>query len=218
MVNTSRTLPCLVGAAAIALGMLAHPSAGAAVSTPVILQIVPAAPVPASWPQAIEIDGHDFQAGLSAMLWTPDGGTVEFKDKAIQGQSDAAFHITAVLDREGTYRLVVTNRDGGVSPPFAFRVAGGPQSASPVIDDVTPRDLRRDRTAQDLRVTGRGFTPGLQVRLTDPLGKDVTDVTVSRIASGSFDLRVLLASAGDYQLAVVNSSGVVSNVWRLAVQ
>jgi hypothetical protein len=128
--NTARKMSGLLGAAAIAVAVLAHPVARHAGSTPVVLQTVPAVPAPASLPQTIEIDGRDFQTGLSVILWTPDGGTAEFKEKAIQGQSETAFKVTVLLNREGTYAVTVTNRDGGVSPPFAFRVKAGAQAVS----------------------------------------------------------------------------------------
>src|ERR1051326_2228824 len=146
MARRSRNSFILIGIAAtvVAVAALASPPARSmarwTMSAPVILQIVPAAPAPSASPQTIAVDGRDFQAGLSAALATPDGGTVTLRDAAIQGQTETAFKVTVLLDRPGGYALTVTNGDGGISKPFSFEVKRGSETASPAIEDVTPHD------------------------------------------------------------------------------
>jgi hypothetical protein len=221
MTHTSRKALTLFSAAALAFGVLAQLSARGDASTPVIVRIVPAEPTPSAGPQVLAVEGREFQPGPTVILALPEGGTVSLKEKDIQGQSETYFRVAVLLDCEGTYSLTITNRDGGVSRPFSFDVRKDPrglQMPSPAIEDVRPHELHRDPGAQTLRVTGRGFELGMRVHLTNPLGEDVTDLSVSKIANSSFELKALFVMAGDYELRLVNSSGAVSNIWRMTVQ
>lgn len=189
-----------------------------AVSTPIILAVTPAAPAPAKDPQILRITGQDFQPRLKLVITTPGGGTVEFKDDAIQQQRESSFQVSALLAGPGKYSLVVTNPDGGISAPFVLEARAVVKPPAPVIQRILPDNLAKRAEPQDLTVEGQNFGPSLHVTMTDPLGVEVLDPVVREVTANSFKLSVKLEMAGAYNLVVSNTNGAVSNVAVLTVK
>jgi hypothetical protein len=181
-------------------------------STPVIMNVVPAAPAPARDPQILRITGQDFQPRLKLIITTPGGGTIELKDDAIQQARESSFQVSALLATAGKYALVVTNPDGGVSAPFVLEARAVVKPPTPVIQRVLPENITKNAEVQDLTVEGQNFGAGLRVTVTDPLGVEVLDPVVRDATTSSFKLSVKLENAGPYNLVVSNASGAVSNV------
>ncbi|HEX5068715.1 MAG TPA: hypothetical protein VFV78_00760 [Vicinamibacterales bacterium] len=189
-----------------------------AVSTPLILSVAPATPVPAKDPQILRITGQEFQPRLKLVITTPTGGTIELKDDAIQQQRNTSFQVSALISAAGKYSLVVTNPDGGVSAPFVVEARGVTKPPAPVIQRILPENISKRPEPQDLTVEGQNFGPNLKVTVTDPLGIEVMDPVVRDANANSFKLTVKLEMAGPYNLVVSNATGAVSNVAILTVR
>lgn len=209
------SLCALIGWRASAI--LAQPPSPAA-STPVILSIAPAAPAPAKDPQILRITGQDFQPRLKLIVTTPGGGTIEFKDDAIQQARESSFQVSALLTTAGKYSLVVTNPDGGMSAPFVLEARAVVKAPAPVIQRILPDNIAKRAEPQDLTVEGQNFGPSLRVSITDPLGAEVIDPVVREVNANSFKLSVKLEMAGAYNLVATNATGAVSNVAVLTVK
>ena len=199
----------------------AQPAAGpdAARSTPVILSVDPSSPAPRSAAQRVTITGEDFLPGLTFAVTGPDGQTTVHQGGDILSRTDTSFAVMLMLAVEGTYTFKVTNTDGGVSEPFTVEVQkAASDPPAPVISGVTPSEPEHQPEPQVLRVSGQHFERGLRAIVTNPIGEEIVDVTVGRITPTSFELTVLLASAGNVELVVSNPSGAVSNVWTITVR
>jgi hypothetical protein len=189
-----------------------------ATSTPMILSVTPAAPAPAKDPQVLRITGQDFQPKLKLVITMPGGGTMEFKDDAIQQQRESAFQVSALLAGAGKYSLVVTNPDGGMSAPFVVEARAVAKAPAPVIQRILPDNISKRAEPQDLSIEGQNFGPGVHVTVTDPLGVEVLDPIVREVTANSFKLSVKLEMAGPYNMVVSNATGAVSNVAVLTVK
>jgi hypothetical protein len=193
-----------------------------AVSSPRITGVAPASTGPSPTPQVLTVSGEGFMAGLSLTVTTPGGGSRLFKDADIQSRSDSSFQISVALPVTGTYSLVVTNPDGGMSAPFALSVAAArlaTAEAPPIIDAVTPSKTTARPDAQALRVDGRRFVPGLTVYVTDPTGQvvNVSGNDVADMTPSGFRVSVVLGMEGQYTLNVKNPDGELSNACSVTV-
>lgn len=186
-------------------------------STPVITSVSPTSPLPGPKPQTLTVNGQDFQPDLSIAVTDPVGQTTIAKGPEIVARQSTSFQFSTTLATSGTYTLVITNKDGGVSKPFELVVKSGPAD-EPVIERVMPSDLVKRPDAQPLRVEGQRFANGLSVIVGDPMGSDVTDVSVSKVTPTSFELNVRLEHSGEYSLIVKNPSGAVSKAFQLMVR
>lgn len=187
-------------------------------STPRITGVAPNPIGPSPTSRVLTVSGEGFMAGLSLMVTTPGGGSRVFQDADIQQRRESSFQVSMVLATAGTYSLVVTNSDGGMSAPFQLKVAAAATGA-PVINSVTPARTTAQPGAQALRVDGKLFAQGLTVYVTDPTGQvaivsgnDVTDVTPS-----GFRVSVVLGMEGQYTLDVKNPDGGTSNSFSVTV-
>jgi len=187
-------------------------------STPVVLSVTPAMPAPAKDPQTLRITGQDFQPRLKVILTTPGGGTIEFKDDAIQQQRESSFQVSALLAAAGKYSLVVTNPDGGTSAPFVLEARAVVKPTAPIIQRILPENIAKRPEPQELTIEGQNFGPGLRVTVTDPMGIEVSDPVVRDVNANSFKLSVKLEMAGPYNLVVSTSNGAVSNVGVFTVK
>jgi hypothetical protein len=198
-----RTHPLMAAVAVIALTIVA--------SSPRITNVAIGPPGQGSSPQVLTVSGEGFVTGLSLTVTTPNGGTQYFKGADVQSPRESSFQVSMILATAGTYTLVVTNPDGGMSAPFALRVPAAAEK--PVIDAVTPSKASVLPEAQVLRVEGKRFMPGLAVSVTDPTGT-VTNASgndVMEVTPTGFRVSVVLALEGQYTLIVTNPDGAVSN-------
>ena len=196
---------------------LALTVAVAGVSTPRIDSVAPPAPARSSTPQTITVNGEDFQAGLRLDVTTPSGEKQTVQGDGILSRRTTSFQAAIVFSAVGRYELVVSNPDGGVSPPFVVEVKQQAADA-PVISKVTPGEVSKKPEPQALQVEGSGFSTGLRAVVTDPAGADVAEPVVAKLTPNSFELMVKLELSGDYSLVVTNPSGAVSNVYRIVVR
>lgn len=203
-----RTHPFMAVAAAIALTIVA--------SSPRITNVAIGPAGRGSSPQVLTVSGEGFLPGLSLAVTTPNGGTQYFKGADVQSPRESSFQVSMVLATAGTYSLVVTNPDGGMSAAFALKVPAAAET--PIIDSVAPSKASVSPNAQVLRVDGKRFVSGLVVNVIDPTGtvvnvggNDVMDITPT-----SFRVSVMLGLEGQYTLTVTNPDGAVSNAVSLA--
>jgi hypothetical protein len=187
-------------------------------STPIINNVDPSAPAPSTKAQVLTIAGQDFMPGLTLTVSEPAGNKTVIQGKAITGQTPTSFQAAVMLSQEGTYSLVVTNTDGGISPPFAVGVKGRAAAQGPSIEKITPAEPTKRQDAQPLLVEGQRFSAGLRAVLTDPMGADVTEVQIGKVTPNSFELTAKLEHSGEYTLVVTNPSGAVSNTRRFLVR
>jgi hypothetical protein len=200
----------ILAAAALAFA-LAH-------STPIIQNVDPSAPGPNTKPQILTIAGQDFMSGLTLTVSEPAGNKTVIQGKEITNQTATSFQATVLMPQEGTYSLVVTNTDGGISPPFAVGVKKSAQAQGPAIEKITPAEPTKRQDAQPLLVEGQRFSAGLRAVVTDPMGADVTELQVGKVTPNSFELTVRLEHPGEYTMVVTNPSGAVSNTKRFLVK
>jgi len=187
-------------------------------STPIINNVDPATPGPAAKAQILTITGQEFMPGLTLTVSEPEGNKTVIQGKAITNQTASSFQAPVMISREGTYSLVVTNTDGGISPPFALGVKARPPAEGPVIEKITPAEPTKRQDAQPLLIEGQRFSAGLRAIVTDPMGADVTEVQVGKVTPNSFELTVRLEHSGEYVMVVTNPSGAVSNTRRFLVK
>lgn len=188
-------------------------------STPVITGVEPARPISGPDPQTLTITGDDFLPGLSLEVRSPDGQARVFSGNDIQRNRTTRFEVSVQFPTDGRFLLVVTNPDGGVSEPFAVTARKAhPAPGAPVIARVTPEELQARPESQTVRVDGDRFAPGLAVLLTDPIGTEVTEVSVANVTPTSFTLTARFEVRGDYELVATNPSGATSNVARVTVR
>jgi hypothetical protein len=155
---------------------------------------------------------------LTLEVRNPAGQSVVIPAREIRARTNTNFEVAATLATPGTYSLVVTNTDGGISPPFAIEVKRAEKKDGPMILKITPADPTKRNEPQALNVEGSGFVSGLRVIVTDPMGMEVTEATVGKVTPNSFELVVRLQHAGEYGIVVNNPSGAVSDVFRLLVR
>jgi hypothetical protein len=163
------------------------------------------------------VHGEEFQPGLRLDVTTPAGEKQVIQGDGIIARQPKSFQASVVFAAIGSYELVVTNTDGGASPPFVVEVKRR-SADGPTITRVTPAEVAKRAEPQALQVEGTRFASGLKAIVTDPAGADVTDAVVSKLTQNSFELMVKLEQAGDYSLMVVNPSGTTSNVYRVLVR
>jgi hypothetical protein len=192
-------------------------------STPRITGIGPAAITPAPAAQLVTVSGEAFLKGLSLAITSPAGGTQLFKDADIQALEESSFRVSPVFSTAGTYSLVVTNPDGGVSQPFQLKVAAVAPAVTgtpPVIDAVTPSRAQKQTQAQLLRVDGKRFAQGLVVNVTDPTGVtvNVSGSAIGQQTPNTFNVSVVLSIEGEYSITVTNADGQISNMVSVSVR
>ena len=183
----------------------------AAASTPQINAVSPASPAPGPEAQLIRIEGLDFLPGLELGVTGPDGAMLRIGGDEIRARTNTSFQATVTFAIPGAYTLIVTNRDGGVSPPFIVKTGAARAPNAPVIVSVRPADPEKRAEPQTLVVDGQRFDDGLKASVTDPMGGDVAGISIAKVTMTSFELTVALTMSGDYTLVVTSASGAVSN-------
>jgi len=213
---TRYALASIALAAALAPTTFAKATVGT--STPLINNVDPATPAPMTKSQILTITGQEFMPGLTLTVSEPAGNRTVIQGKAITNLTASSFQAPVMLANEGTYSLVVTNTDGGISPPFAVAVKAQPPAPGPVIEKITPAEPTKRQDAQPLLVEGQRFSAGLRAVMTDPMGADVTEIQVGKVTPNSFELTARLEHSGEYTLVVTNPSGAVSAPKRILVK
>jgi len=189
----------------------------AGLSTPEITNVTPGSPGVSSKPQRLTITGTDFLEGLTLMITNPGGQSQRYAGEDILNRRPTAFEVNVLLDEKGSYSLVVSNTDGGVSRPFPLTVpAGAAQSENktkPTIESISPAKVTKSNTPQTLTVRGTRFEPGMVVLLTDPTGtvKTISGNAIADISPTSFQFTAILELPGEYSVEVKLPSGALSN-------
>ena len=189
----------------------------AGLSTPEITNVTPGSPGVSSKPQRLTITGTDFLEGLTLMITDPGGQSQRYAGTDILNRRPTAFEVNVLLDEKGSYSLIVSNTDGGVSRPFPLTVqAGAAQSENktkPTIESISPAKVTKSNTPQTLTVRGTRFEPGMVVLLTDPTGtvKTISGNAIADITPTSFQFTAILELPGEYSVEVKLPSGALSN-------
>jgi IPT/TIG domain-containing protein len=189
----------------------------AGLSTPEITNVTPGSPGVSSKPQRLTITGTDFLEGLTLMITNPGGQSQRYAGADILNRRPTAFEVNVLLDEKGSYSLVVSNTDGGVSRPFPLTAqAGAAQSENktkPTIESISPAKVTKSNTPQTLTVRGTRFEPGMVVLLTDPTGtvKTISGNAIADITPTSFQFTAILELPGEYSVEVKLPSGALSN-------
>jgi hypothetical protein len=212
-----------IGTIIVTLGIGARPPISGADghatrSAPQITAVTPAAPPAGNEGRLIRVDGLDFLPGLELGVTGPDGAMVRIAGDEIRGRTATSFQATVTFALPGSYSLIVTNKDGGVSPPFTVKTGGPAAPNAPVLLSIMPANPDRRAEPQMLKVEGQRFDAGLRVTVTDPMGADVTGIGVEKLDSTSFEMTLALSFSGDYALVVTNASGAVSNRLTITVR
>ena len=93
------------------------------------------------------------------------------------------------------------------------------EAPTPHITSVAPTPLKPSNAPQTLTVTGTGFASGLTLIVTTPGGQTqrFTAGDVKSARETSFQVEMLLGTAGNYSLVVTNPSGDASEPFALTV-
>lgn len=197
---------------AVTLGL----ALAAGISEPKIFGVVPDKISTSAKPQQITINGDDFRGGLTLAVTRPGGEIGNLSGADISGLGAKTFRASILFDAVGAYELVVTNGDGGKSPPFRIDVRAG--TRGPSIERITPAEATRGQEAQVVTLAGNGFEQGMKVSVTDPTGtvtvKDVFDRLEPQVAV----LRMVFEMSGSYALMVTNPSGGSSNTVSITIR
>jgi hypothetical protein len=87
------------------------------------------------------------------------------------------------------------------------------------VSSVTPVPVIRSEIGQVMTIGGLGFRAGLTLRVIDPTGSSVTlaGVAILNLSSTSFQVAVILPSAGRYGVVVQQSDGEASSQFSFDV-
>ncbi|HEV3329627.1 MAG TPA: thrombospondin type 3 repeat-containing protein [Bryobacteraceae bacterium] len=170
---------------------------------PAVTGITPGSPQPSGGSQILLVKGTGFAMGMLVIVTAPDGNFVILSGNQITNLTATSFNISVTLAVAGMYTLQVVGADGQQSAPFSFSVRV--LTPAPAITGITPNSLQASGNAQTVTVNGTGFQAGLTVAVTGPNG-NVT-VTVQNVTAASFQMTLVLATAGTYMLKATNPDG-----------
>jgi hypothetical protein len=117
-----------------------------------------------------------------------------------------------------TILVVTAGTLGGLQR--AGRTQERPAAPPPRIAAVTPAEPGRSDTPQVLMVQGANFAEGLSLTVTTPAGaaQKFQGQDIRERKADSFQVAVVLATAGTYSLTVTNPDGTTSAPYALSVQ
>ncbi|MGH9847384.1 MAG: alpha/beta fold hydrolase, partial [Blastocatellia bacterium] len=101
---------------------------------PVIIGITPSSPIATRGDQNVQVNGNNFQSGLSVTAFFPSGGARVLSGTQIRNLSSMSF--TLVIDfngNPGSYSIQVSNPNGRLSNQFGFTVSAEPTCSLPAI-------------------------------------------------------------------------------------
>ncbi len=105
---------------------------------------------------------------------------------------------------------------------FAGAAPAGAQErlVAPGIVSITPQVPTRNAAAQLLTITGRGFSAGISLTVEAPDGgkSNYDGRAIQARGESTFQVAVLLASAGPYSLTVMNTDGARSPPFVLQIR
>jgi hypothetical protein len=87
-----------------------------------LISVSPISATASSQPQAIFVQGTNFDATLQAILTAPDSTQNFYTSAAMLGLNSTSFTLNATLNRVGVYSLVVTNSSNSISNSLTINV------------------------------------------------------------------------------------------------
>jgi hypothetical protein len=87
-----------------------------------LISVSPTTAVASSQQQALLVSGTNFDSTLEAILTAPDSSPSFYYSTAMAGLSSSSFGLNVVLDKVGTYSLVVRNGSNSVSNSLTIDV------------------------------------------------------------------------------------------------
>jgi len=205
MTELSKEAPMRTTIVAALLGLVVI---GAA-ADPSITGVTPQAPPLSVKPQVLTVIGEGFRSGLALEVTTPGGAVQTISGPAISAVRATSFQVSLTLDAAGRYSLVVINDDGKKSSAYPVEVKQA--ARAPAIDRVTPQELSKSHDPQIVTLTGRDFSPGLKVSLTDPTGTVSVVTALEKIEAQTVVVGLVFEQTGIYSVMVTNPSGESSN-------
>jgi serine/threonine protein kinase len=188
---------------------------------PVIEAIIPNRPIDIIGDQPIEVRGRNFQDGLKLKVEFSNGESSELSGSQIRKQpgNDTFFHILVDFNgNPGTYRFLLLNSDGQVSPRFSFDVRH--ETQRPIITWIEPANPKTSGSEQPIAVYGQNFQIGLKVEVIQPNGdtSELKDRQITNRTSTSFHGLFFLHRPGKHSIRAVNPNGGKSEYFDIFVQ
>jgi len=87
-----------------------------------LTSVSPSTTISGFQPQAIVVSGQNFDASLEAILTGPDSLMNFYPSSAMSGLNSTTFSLNVILDKIGTYTLVVRNSSNSTSNPLTIDV------------------------------------------------------------------------------------------------
>lgn len=194
---------------------------------PTITQVEPDSLKQDTDARPLYVRGTNFQAGLVVKLTRPNSeGTTTIGEPAVTFNSSTVIRVMATLSSPGIYSLRVVNPSGQTSDPWTFTVKPA-EAPEPAITGFSPESPTKSSASQVVTVNGRNFVQGLTVSLTKEGGSPDAESTmtagestipVHNVTPTSFQMTVVLESAGRYKVRVTNPSGKRSEPRTLTVK
>jgi len=171
----------------------------AALSTIKISGILPALPLASPTAQPLTLLGSEFQAWMGVTLINPDGQTVPVAAASVQVGGPTQCQVTAVVDRGGSWKAVVTSPSGPSSPAFVFKVT----APAPAITGVAPPNVTPGADPQQLTVNGHNLMPNVVATLISPGGGE-KKLPASWANANQIQLQAVIQPAGAWRVKLQN--------------
>jgi pimeloyl-ACP methyl ester carboxylesterase len=188
----------------------------AAAQSPSISSVSPSNPTVSNTDQNVQVNGSNFQSGLTVTVFFHGGGSGTLSGSQIQNVTSTSFRMVVTLNIVGTYGIRVNNPNGLQSNTFNFAT----QAAIPTISSISPSGVCAQPGDRNFTVSGSNFQSGLTVTVTLPGGGTVTlsGSQIQNVTSSSFTMTATLNIVGTYNFRVNNPNGTQSSNFSYATQ
>ncbi|MGH9840903.1 MAG: hypothetical protein ACREEM_19180, partial [Blastocatellia bacterium] len=190
------------------------------VVNPTISSISPASPTATVGNQNVQVNGSNFQAGLTVTVFFPGGGTGTLSGAQILNVSAASFTMVINFNgNPGSYSIRVNNPNGSQSSVFNFTAQQ--QVVNPTISSISPASPTATVGNQNVQVNGGNFQAGLTVTVFFPGGGTGTlsGAQILNVSATSFTMVINFnGNPGSYGIRVNNPNGGQSSVFNFTAQ
>ena len=170
----------------------------------VITSVNPAVLTASPNAQNFSFVGAEFDTWMSVTLVNPNGRTIQVAPANVTVTGPTQCGITAVLDRGGSWKAVITSAKGS-SAPFIFSV----RAPAPVINAIAPANPAHG--AVTLTVDGNDFMPNATATLVAANNSE-TNAACTWTNATQLQVSVTVPNAGAWTIRIANPGNDRPNV------
>src|SRR5262249_47564935 len=186
------------------------------VAAPITVSVNPVSGIVGQTQFTVTGTGASKNGIVDAASTFPDGTVHKFSSLAdVQGNfSFGPFNQNQI----GVYSEVYTDHTTGTNAdPLKYTVS--PSSGIPTVTGISPASPTANSATQQLTIGGSGFQAGAVVKLSTNGGTfSLGSGQVQFFSATQLQIQTILASAGLWQLQVINPSGTASTPFQFTVQ